>query len=121
MAETAADQYRGDVASLESALSRGLITWQGIVKNIEYLSMDDSIKRVMGKWWRTWVKTDVGRARAQEEAERTKRETSVSASSEGGDGDVSDVEDEGMQVDGGGRESVAAEEEDGVSDLLKRL
>lgn len=52
---------RGDVGSLENVLSRSMVTWQGIVKNIEYLSLDDSIKRVMGKWWRTWVKTDVGR------------------------------------------------------------
>lgn len=46
---------------LERALNTGLCTWQGLVRNIEYLGMDDSIKRVMGKWWRRWVKTDVGR------------------------------------------------------------
>lgn len=54
---------RGDTQSLESSLSRGLVTWQGVVKNIEYLALDDAIKRVMGKWWRRWVKIDVGRER----------------------------------------------------------
>jgi hypothetical protein len=46
---------------LERALNTGLCNWQGLVRNIEYLGMDDSIKRVMSKWWRRWVKTDVGR------------------------------------------------------------
>jgi hypothetical protein len=113
-----------------------MATWQGVVKNIEYLALDDSIKRVMGKWWRTWVKTDVGRrssTSALEDEEgrvgpatsdglpvkRGEREFSVTASSEG----VTD-EDE-MEVDGYEREikrEVEADgEDDGVVDLLKRL
>ena len=50
--------YWGDVTALESALSRGIVEWQGVVKNIHYLGMDDNVKRVMGKWWRRWVKTE---------------------------------------------------------------
>ena len=37
------------------------MTWQGIVKNIEYLGLDDGVKKVMGKWWRRWIKTERGR------------------------------------------------------------
>lgn len=102
------------------------MTWQGIVKNIEYLSMDDSIKRVMGKWWRTWVKTDVGRAtgsRGDGDGDRG-RGVSVSASSDSGDGSDlddpgADGDDEGMgmQVDTRRGE----DDEDGVSHLLKNL
>jgi hypothetical protein len=55
--------YWGDIAALESALSRGLVEWQGVVKNVHYLGMDDNVKRVLGKWWRRWIKTDEGRAR----------------------------------------------------------
>lgn len=46
-------------------MNRGLVEWQGVVKNVHYLGLDDNIKRVMGKWWRKWVKTDVGRASAR--------------------------------------------------------
>jgi hypothetical protein len=35
-----------------------------VVKNVHYLGMDDNVKRVLGKWWRKWVKTDEGRARS---------------------------------------------------------
>ena len=58
--------YWGDDGALESALNRGLVTWQGVVKNIDYLSLDDSVKRVLGKWWRRWIKTDSGRGRSTE-------------------------------------------------------
>jgi hypothetical protein len=33
------------------------------VKNIEYLGIDDRVKRVVGKWWRKWVKVSTGRSR----------------------------------------------------------
>jgi hypothetical protein len=115
-----------------------MATWQGVVKNIEYLALDDSIKRVMGKWWRTWVKTDVGRRSSTSALEdeggsrrpatsdglpgkRGERELSVTASSEGG----TDEDQEEMEVDGYEREikrEVEVDgEDDGVVDLLKRL
>jgi hypothetical protein len=115
-----------------------MATWQGVVKNIEYLALDDSIKRVMGKWWRTWVKTDVGRRSSTSAIEdeggsrrpatsdglpvkRGEREFSVTASSEGG----TDEDQEEMEVDGYEREikrEVDGDgEDDGVVDLLKRL
>lgn len=34
-----------------------------MVKNVHYLGMDDNVKRVLGKWWRKWIKTDEGRRR----------------------------------------------------------
>jgi hypothetical protein len=54
-------KIRGDAQSVESALSGGHVSWQGIVKNIEYLELDDSIKKVIGIWWRRWVKVEAGR------------------------------------------------------------
>jgi hypothetical protein len=37
------------------------VTWQGLIKNIEYLGLDNRIKRVLGSWWRRWVKVAPGR------------------------------------------------------------
>lgn len=49
---------RGDTNAIEIALSKGLVSWQGLVHNIDYLDLDDGIKRVVGKWWRKWIKTE---------------------------------------------------------------
>lgn len=43
-------------------MSTGDISWQGVVKNIEYLGLDNNVKRVLGSWWRRWVKVAAGRS-----------------------------------------------------------
>ena len=43
---------------IEDALSRGQVSWQGLVRSIDYLDLDVPIKRIVGKWWRKWVKTE---------------------------------------------------------------
>ncbi|KAI5453160.1 hypothetical protein NCC49_006188 [Naganishia albida] len=53
--------YWGDSSNLEEALARNHVTWQGLIKNIEYLGLDNRIKRVLGSWWRRWVKVTPGR------------------------------------------------------------
>jgi hypothetical protein len=99
------------------------------VKNIEYLALDDSIKRVIGKWWRTWVKTDVGRKSEQIDRKPSVSDTEVvkrqggrgfSVESESTDTD-DEREEDGMEVDL--CEGVVVKEEDdgGVGDLLKNL
>jgi hypothetical protein len=55
--------YWGDVAAVESALTSGVVSWRGLVANIQYLGLDDRTKRVVGRWWRRW-------ARAEERANR---------------------------------------------------
>jgi hypothetical protein len=117
---------RGDTPTIERALSQGLATWQGVVKNIEYLALDDSIKRVIGKWWRTWVKTDVGRKSEQIDRKPSVSDTEVSVSKRRGfsvesESTDDEREEDGMEVDL--REGVVVKEEDdgGVGDLLKTL
>jgi hypothetical protein len=118
-----------------------MATWQGVVKNIEYLALDDSIKRVMGKWWRTWVKTDVGRTSSApanvdsgsasgagkpatsggvpgKSGSRANREFSV-ASSESTTDD--EREEDGMEVDERDHRVVGEDDDGGVGDLLKKL
>ncbi|KAJ9102450.1 hypothetical protein QFC21_002850 [Naganishia friedmannii] len=53
--------YWGDSSYLEEALARGHVSWQGLIKNIEYLELDNRIRRVLGSWWRRWVKVTPGR------------------------------------------------------------
>nr|XP_019011802.1 uncharacterized protein I206_03908 [Kwoniella pini CBS 10737]OCF50583.1 hypothetical protein I206_03908 [Kwoniella pini CBS 10737] len=48
--------YWHDIDHFNHCLSKGLVTWQGVIRNIEYLSLDNEIKLLAGKWWKRWVK-----------------------------------------------------------------
>jgi hypothetical protein len=104
-----------------------LATWQGVVKNIEYLALGDNIKRVMGKWWRTWVKTDVGRRSSESASARpatvagpplasSRKDRQYSVSSESASATDDEREEDGMEVD-----ERKEEDDGGVGDLLKKL
>lgn len=76
--------YWHDVGHFNHCLSRGLVTWQGVIRNIEYLGLDNEIKLLAGKWWKRWVKP-------VEADERTNDVQSVSGSKKG-KGTATDVE-----------------------------
>lgn len=134
--------YWGDITALESALSKGLVEWQGVVKNVHYLGMDDNVKRVLGKWWRRWIKTDEGRQRsgmaggqsAKERWPLSDTEDEEGLSDDDDDDDDEDLRDEGtrqgeMELEGGaagparhrGGASSRDVDDHGVSGLLKAL
>jgi hypothetical protein len=48
-------------------MSRGLVSWEGVVHNITYLGLEWQIKKVVGDWWRRWAKMEVGSGRAAEQ------------------------------------------------------
>jgi len=58
---------RGDRRVVEDAMSRGLVSWEGVVHNITYLGLEWPIKRVVGDWWRRWAKMEVGTSRVAEQ------------------------------------------------------
>ena len=66
--------YRGDANVVEDALSRGLVSWKGLVHNIDYLDLDDPIKRIVGRWWRKWVKAEVQGSRGVAQADEDEDE-----------------------------------------------
>lgn len=47
--------YFGDTRTVEHALRTGAVTWEGCVRNVEYLGLRDEIKRFLGRWWRLWI------------------------------------------------------------------
>ncbi|KAG8745595.1 hypothetical protein FRC10_007486 [Ceratobasidium sp. 414] len=56
--------YFGDTRTIEQALRTGAVTWEGCVRNVEYLGLRDEIKRFLGRWWRLWI-AGGGQARQQ--------------------------------------------------------
>ncbi|WRT68739.1 uncharacterized protein IL334_005719 [Kwoniella shivajii] len=48
--------YWHDADHFNHCLSKGLVTWQGVIRNIEYLSLDNEVKLLAGKWWKRWIK-----------------------------------------------------------------
>lgn len=97
---------RGDSCAIDAALSSGEASWQGMVKNIEYLGLDNDLRRVVRAWWRRWVKVgEAGAGRRNDYAAKPARESddegpadSRSASPEPRD----DLGEAGMAIDGGG-------------------
>jgi hypothetical protein len=47
--------YFGDTATLDDALQRHVIRWDGLAQNVEYLGMPDDLKRFLGRWYRSWL------------------------------------------------------------------
>ena len=115
---------RGDTAALESALSRGLVSWQGLVRNVDYLDMDDAIKRAVGKWWRRWVRPATGRSTGAGRGEPGER--AWYAGSPGSDSAIADSGDEAdgeevMEVERGHVDGERDEVEEGVAGLMRGL
>ena len=51
---------------VDEALCRGLVSWTGLVQCIDYLDLDNTIKKIVGSWWRRWIKTEQqGRERSK--------------------------------------------------------
>jgi hypothetical protein len=47
--------YFGKINYIESSLCRGSITWEGLVRNVEYLGLRNPIKVFLGRWWAEWL------------------------------------------------------------------
>lgn len=48
--------YFGSFAHIEDSLQKGTLTWQGVVRNVEYLGMRVEIKAALGRYHRIWMK-----------------------------------------------------------------
>lgn len=48
--------YFGTFDYMEECLHRGIITWQGIVRNVEFLGMRLELKASLGRYYRQWLK-----------------------------------------------------------------
>lgn len=47
--------------AIERTLREGQVTWEGLVRNVEYLGLREDVKRYLGAWWKNW--RDSGNAR----------------------------------------------------------
>lgn len=47
--------YFGDTCYIEDALHQGIIHWEGIARNVEYLGLSTEIKIFLGKWYGRWL------------------------------------------------------------------
>ncbi|KAF8584081.1 hypothetical protein K439DRAFT_1172244 [Ramaria rubella] len=59
--------YFGTFNHIEESLHRGTITWQGTVRNVEYLGMRLELKAALGRYYRQWLKPNTSQEpRSQE-------------------------------------------------------
>jgi len=50
--------YFGDFRYIQDCLHRGLIQWDGIARNVEYLGLSADIKIFLGNWYHAWLNPD---------------------------------------------------------------
>ncbi|KAG8922570.1 hypothetical protein FRC03_001579 [Tulasnella sp. 419] len=46
--------YFGKMDGIEKTLREGHVTWEGLVRNVEYLGLRDDVKKYLGAWWKRW-------------------------------------------------------------------
>jgi hypothetical protein len=56
--------YFGRTNYIEECLSQGVIQWEGVARNVEYLGLPTDIKIFLGRWYGNWLHP--GRARADQ-------------------------------------------------------
>ncbi|OJA10143.1 hypothetical protein AZE42_07203 [Rhizopogon vesiculosus] len=47
--------YFGQTALMEDYLNRGVVHWEGIARNVEYLGLPTEIKVFLGRWYSNWL------------------------------------------------------------------
>lgn len=50
--------YFGTTDVIEDALVHGVIQWEGIARNVEYLGLPTDIKAFLGRWFERWLNPD---------------------------------------------------------------
>jgi len=50
--------YFGDFTYIQQCLHQGLIQWDGIARNVEYLGLNADIKIFLGNWYHAWLNPD---------------------------------------------------------------
>lgn len=46
--------YHGKMDAIERTLREGQVSWEGLVRNVEYLGLREDVKRYLGRWWKNW-------------------------------------------------------------------
>lgn len=90
------------------------------MKNVHQLGMDDGVKRVLGRWWRRWIKTDEGRARARMGRGVEDDDEEEELRDEEENGEDTEEEGRGMTLDHTEERGRVGDDED-VSGLLRAL
>lgn len=57
--------YFGDTRHIDHCLHQGIIQWEGIARNVEYLGLSTEIKIFLGRWYGRWLHT--GQAREEDD------------------------------------------------------
>lgn len=47
--------YFGKTSFIEEALNDGVIQWEGIARNVEYLGLSTDMKVFLGRWYGSWL------------------------------------------------------------------
>lgn len=88
--------YFGRTEYIDEALSRGIIQWEGIARNVEYLGLSTDIKLFLAHWYTDWVRAQRGAAGLGQQC-TTKEESSKRQP--GSDVDMDESSSDGTDTD----------------------
>jgi hypothetical protein len=43
--------YHGSMKDIELALEEGIVSWEGLARNVEYLDIRDDMRQFLGRWY----------------------------------------------------------------------
>lgn len=85
--------YFGQIKYIAESLNTGIIQWEGIARNVEYLGLPTEIKVFLGQWYGAWLHHNRARYPSQE------RDVDMSDSDDSDSDDYDDSDDDDMHED----------------------
>jgi hypothetical protein len=95
--------YFGQTQLLAECLARGVVSWEGVARNVEYLQLGNEIRSFLGNWWARHLRPGLMEIKGQEEmdedvsgsdSEGASDFSTTESASEDDDEDMDDVSEE---------------------------
>ena len=87
--------YFGDLSLIQECLHKGLIQWDGIARNVEYLGLSAEIKIFLGNWYHAWLDTEREVGSTGADSDTVFNDSDIESESESDE----DMEDDGYSTD----------------------
>lgn len=61
--------YFGLTTYIEDCLHQGIIQWEGIARNVEYLGLSADLKLFLGQWYNRWLHPESSRVGSDDDSD----------------------------------------------------
>ncbi|EIN07141.1 hypothetical protein PUNSTDRAFT_104658 [Punctularia strigosozonata HHB-11173 SS5] len=86
--------YFGQTQLLAECLARGVVSWEGVARNVEYLQLGNEIRSFLGGWWATYLRPGALELKADSDDEELEDVVSGSESEAGSEFSTTESDDD---------------------------